>query len=245
MSDNDSRELVVLTVAGAVAVGLLGATVVLLSGKQQHASAPAPVPVPVMVEPIKINWLGGPSDANIKALAYMFASENDSASPLVWALQALCANNFSRQLARKNSRISSIADMLQSGIDKSQVPHRRVYNLGWGRQWDKKTKIVRFAATDRGRDPLSITWPKFEMAARLLANRIDIAALKGRRGESAPEPREWISINSFLQYESFGEIVQRQAGDAAEKDPDVVVASWGKTRLVASVEGLRFFAVGT
>lgn len=228
----------VFTGLGTVA----GVAALILGGSPARVDEQVPLPLPPA--PLPLRWLGGPSRDNIDALAFMFATENDDASLLVWTLQALAANNFARQLARSHKQIASIADMLRSGVDKSRKPYKRLYNLGWGRQYDKKTKITRFAGTERGLKPLSIAWPKFELAERLLANRINISELRGRRGESMPPRSEWTQINSFLEYENFGEIVQRQAGDSAETNPDAVVASWGNARLVCSVEGLRFFAVG-
>ena len=56
-----------------------------------------------------------------------------------------------------------------------------------------------------------------------------------------PAESDWQRMTSFLQYEGFGETVLRQAGDDAETDPDKVIASWGSPRLIASVEGVRFY----
>lgn len=224
----------VYPVAMLAGLGGLAATAAILLNR----GPPAPS-VPTGPPP-RTQWLGGAVRENIDGLAFMFASENDDASLLVWTLQALAANNFAKQLARTHPQIRSIADMLRSGVQ-----HKiRLYNLDWGAQYDKNKKIKRWAGTSRGREPLSVAWPKFELAERLLASRIDFAELRGRRGERMPPAREWSRINSFLQYEHFGEIVQRQAGEAAETDPDVVVEGWGRNRLVSSVEGLRFYAVG-
>mgnify|MGYP000747687817 CR=1 FL=1 len=191
-----------------------------------------------------IQWLGGSSRLNIDGLAFMFATENDDGSLLLWALQALSANNFARQLARTDRRIDSIGSMLQSGLIKTQRPYRRVYDLGWGRQYDKVTRITRWAGTARGLSPLTVSWVKFEFAEKLLTNRVDFLKLVGKRGETMPPSAEWTQINSFLQYEGFGRIVQKQAGAGAEQDPDKVIASWGSPRLVIAAEGLRFFAAG-
>lgn len=246
MSDTKTPSWVV-PLAAFAGLGTMAATTAALIflGREHRAVPNTPAPVeqmPAVAPPLR--WFGGPSRDNIDALAFMFATENDDASPLVWTLQALAANNFARQLGRTHKQITSIADMLRSGIDKSTKPYKRLYNLGWGLQYDKIRKITRFAGTTRGLKPLSVTWPKFELAERLLVNRVKFDELRGRRGESMPPSSEWMRINSFLQYENFGEIVQRQAGDGAEKDPNVVVASWGTSRLISSVEGLRFFAVG-
>ena len=35
----------------------------------------------------------------------------------------------------------------------------------------------------------------------------------------------------------------RQAGEDAENNPDKVLASWGSPRLIASVEGVRFYGI--
>lgn len=234
----------VFPLAALAGLGTITATMAALVLKRQPQTAAKASPIAVSAVELPLRWFGGPSRENIDALAYMFATENDDASLLVWTLQALAANNFARQLARSHHQIASIADMLRSGIDKSKKPYKQLYGLDWGPQYDKAKKITRFAGTTRGRQPLSVTWPKFELAERLLVNRINFAELRGRRGETMPPSREWMRINSFLEYENFGEIVQRQAGDDAEKNPDVVVASWGNARLVSAVEGLRFYATG-
>lgn len=235
----------VFPLAALAGLGTIAATTAaLISMRQSRTAAVKGSPVAVSQVELPLRWVGGPSRENIDALAYMFATENDDASLLVWTLQALAANNFARQLARSHHQITSIAAMLRSGIDKSKKPYKRLYGLDWGPQYDKEKKIQRFAGTTRGKRPLSVTWPKFELAERLLVNRINFAELRGRRGETMPPSWEWIRINSFLEYENFGEIVVRQAGDDAEKNPDVVVASWGNARLVSAVEGLRFYATG-
>jgi hypothetical protein len=190
-----------------------------------------------------VDWFGGSSRENVDGLAFMFASENEHASLLVWALQALAANNFARQLARTRPRIRSIADMLKSGVKGPKGAKVRLYGLDWGKQYDKATGIKRFASTARGRERISVTWPKFEMAERLLSNSIDLYSLRGHRGELVPPVADWRRVNSFLQYENFGEIVQRQVGDSGEHTPESVLDDWGNARLIASVEGIRFYEV--
>ena len=92
-----------------------------------------------------------------------------------------------------------------------------------------------------GRKPMAVSWRYYEFAQRLLENKVNLAALKGRRGESMPELPEWTRITSYLQYERFAETVIRQAGDDAETDVDKLLEKWGKPRLVADVEGVRFY----
>lgn len=228
-------------------VGTLAAAGALLLTRRKHEEPPVlDLPAP------RIEWLGGMTRPNLDALAFLFASENPNASLLVWALQALSANNFARQLAHSDRRITSIRDMLQSGIEKKTIKlpsgiekktRKRFYELGWGRQYDKERHITRWGATSAGRTPLKVQWHFFEMAERLLLNRVEFQELRGKRGETMPPSREWTRMNSFLQYEEFGETVIRQAGEDAETDPDVVAAKW-KARLVISIEGLRFYATG-
>lgn len=186
-----------------------------------------------------LDWLGGDTHKNIEALGFLFASENETGSHLLWALQAMAANNFARNLVRSRPRIRSIADMLQSGVNKET--RRRLYDLGWGPQYDRKTKVNRWASTSRGMQPTQVSWRFLEFAERLLKNRIVLSGLVGKRGERMPSAQVWGRISSFLQYEGFAEIVRRQAGSDAESDPDVVVRSWGQPRLLASVEGVRFY----
>lgn len=226
--------LALLLGAGTIAAG---AAALVLGGRKPARPAPAPEPVSARLE-----WFGGVTRFNLDALAFLFASENENASLLVWALQALAANNFARQLGRTRPRIRSIGDMLQSGVEKKTK--QRFYALGWGPQYDRVTKITRWGATNAGRTPLRVNWRFFEAAERFLLNKIDLTSLHGKRGEEIPPPYEWMRINSFLQREHFGETVIRQAGPDAEQDPAKVVAQWGKPRLVASVEGLDFYATG-
>lgn len=234
-SDNSGFWIPLALVAGA---GTLAAAAAALVGSGKRTPAPPESSPPSML----IEWFGGVSRRNIDALAFVFASENESASLLVWALQALAANNFAKQLGRAHKRIVSIGDMLQSGIDKGSG--KRLYDLEWGPQYDKARKITRWASTSAGRAPLRVNWMKFEMAERLLLNRVNFTELRGKRGEHMPPLSEWTRINSFLQYEGFGETVIRQAGPDAETDPEAVLSRWGAPRLVASVEGIRFYAPG-
>lgn len=236
-SDSSGLWIPLALVAGAGTLAAAAAVLVGSGSKKTPAPAsPLPPPSP------RIDWFGGVSRSNIDALAFMFASENESASLLVWTLQALAANNFARQLGRRRKQITDLASMLQSGVDKGSG--RRLYSLGWGLQYDKAKRIKRWAATEAGRTPLRVNWMKFEMAERLLLNRVNYTELRGKRGETMPPWPEWTQINSFLQYEGFGETVIRQAGPDAETDPEVILAQWGSPRLVASVEGVRFYAPG-
>jgi hypothetical protein len=188
-----------------------------------------------------IAWFGGASRDNIDGLAFMFASENANGSLLLWTLQALAANTFAKQLGRAHSQVRSIADMLKSGFNKAT--RKRVYSLPWGPQYDKVTKIKRWAATTEGRHPTAVGWRYFEFAERLLKNQIALTELRGRRGETMPSQSDWHLMTSFLQYEGFGETVRRQAGEDAETDPEKVLESWGSPRLIASVEGVRFYGI--
>jgi hypothetical protein len=186
-----------------------------------------------------IDWFGGVIRKNVDALGFLFASENETGSHLLWALQAIAANNFARNLARSRPQIRSIADMLQSGVNKQT--RRRFYELGWGPQYDRQTRITRWAATSKGSMPMQVSWRYLEFAERLIRNQIDLSALTGKRGERLPGAQQLRRMSSFLQYEGFAETVQRQAGTDAESNPDVVVQSWGQPRLLASVEGVRFY----
>ncbi len=182
------------------------------------AGAKAPAPAPELASLPAISWFGGASRANIDALAFMFASENEKGSLLLWALQGLAANNFAKQLGRAHAQVQSIADMLKSGISK--VTRKRLYALPWGLQYDKATKIKRWAATSEGLHANRVGWRFFEFADRLLKNQIPLAELRGRRGESMPQEEVWHRMTSFLQYEGFGETVLRQAGEEAETDAE-------------------------
>ena len=149
------------------------------------------------------------------------------------------ASTFAKQLGRAHAQVKSIADMLKSGIHKPT--RKRLYGLAWGPQYDKEAKIKRWAATSAGQKPGRVAWHFFEFAERLLKNQISLTDLRGRRGEAMPKEADWQRMTSFLQYEGFGETVLRQAGEDAETDPDKVIASWGSPRLIASVEGVRFY----
>lgn len=236
-TDSSGLWIPLALVAGA---GTLAAAAAMILGGGSRTPAPA-APLPPPPNP-PVDWFGGVSRSNIDALAFMFASENESASLLMWALQALAANNFARQLGRSRKQITDIASMLQSGVDKGSG--RRLYGLGWGPQYDKVKKITRWASTAAGRTPLRVNWTKFEMAERLLLNRVNYTELRGKRGETMPPWPEWTQTNSFLQYEGFGETVIRQAGPDTETDPAAVLSRWGGPRLVASVEGVHFYAAG-
>lgn len=222
----------------AVGTALAASAALVLGGGRSQPAEPRPEPEPSSP---KLEWFGGVNRFNVDALAFLFASENEDASLLVWALQALSANNFARQLGRTLPGIRSIGDMLQSGVNKKLK--QRYYKLGWGHQYDKETNITRWGATHKGKSPLKVAWRYFEMAERLLLNKIDFDTLRGRRGESMPPRYEWLRMNSFVQYEHFGETVIRQAGPEAETDMSKVVDKW-KPRLVISVEGLNFYATG-
>ncbi len=186
-----------------------------------------------------IAWMGGATRSNVDALRFMLASENPRHSLLVWALQSLAANNWTYLLSRKDPRIQSLRDMLQSGMDRHTK--KRLYDLNWGVQADRKSGIVRWASTHAGKQPSSVPWYITEFAERILTNRLDLHALHGRRGEVMPPEPDWLQITSFLQYEGFAETVRVQVGNDSETDPDKVVKRWGNPRLIASVEGIRFY----
>jgi len=234
-----SGAAVPLLLAG-LGVALATGAALVIGGGAKSRTEPAPTAEPS--QPIKLDWFGGVSRFNIDALAFLFATENENASLLVWALQALAANNFARQLGRTRPKIRSIGDMLQSGVNKKLK--KRFYSLGWGLQYDRSTNITRWGGTTAGTNPLAVNWRYFEAAERFLLNKIKLDELHGKRGESMPPKSEWLRINTFLQHERFGETVIRQAGPDAETDPSKVVAEWGKPRLVIAVEGLHFYASG-
>jgi hypothetical protein len=226
--------------------GTAATAAALLLGTNKPSTAPAgdaiksPPASPSPPLP-SIAWFGGASRANIDGLAFMFASENANGSLLLWTLQALAANTFAKQLGRAHSQVKSIADMLKSGINKAT--RKRLYALPWGPQYDKATKIKRWAATTEGRQPSAVGWRFFEFAERLLKNQIALTDLRGRRGEKMPPESDWHLMTSFMQYEGFGETVLRQAGEDAETDPEKVLERWGSPRLIASVEGVRFYGI--
>lgn len=226
--------------------GTAATAAALLLGTTKPGTAPAgdvikPAPASATPPLPSIAWFGGASRDNIDGLAFMFASENGNGSLLLWTLQALAANTFAKQLGRAHSQVRSIADMLKSGFNKAT--RKRVYSLPWGPQYDKATKIKRWAATTEGRPPTAVGWRYFEFAERLLKNQIALTELRGRRGETMPSQSDWHLMTSFLQYEGFGETVRRQAGEDAETDPEKVLESWGSPRLIASVEGVRFYGI--
>ena len=216
----------------------------LLLGSSQPTPAPARGSgAPALSAPSLpvVSWFGGASRENIDALAFMFASENANGSLLLWSLQALAANNFAKQLGRAHAQVQSIADMLKSGVNKAT--RKRLYALPWGLQYDKATKIKRWAATSEGLHAGRVGWRFFEFAERLLQNQVPLTELRGKRGELMPPEAVWHRMTSFLQYEGFGETVLRQAGEEAETDPDKLLERWGSPRLFASVEGVRFYGV--
>jgi hypothetical protein len=88
---------------------------------------------------------------------------------------------------------------------------------------------------------MSVGWRFTEFAERLLRGRLQLELLRGKRGETLPPLRTLMRITSFLQYENFGEIVLRQAGEGAETDPNVVIQSWGNPGLLYEIEGIRFY----
>jgi len=225
--------------------GTAATAAAMLLGTSKPSTAPAgggPIEPRTPSTPLPvISWFGGASRDNIDALAFLFASENAKGSLLLWALQALAANTFAKQLGRAHRQIHSIADMLRSGIHKET--RKRLYGLSWGLQYDKATKIKRWAATTEGLHPSGVGWRFFEFAERLLKNQIALTELRGRRGETMPPESDWHLMTSFLQYEGFGETVLRQAGEDAETDPEKVLERWGSPRLIASVEGVRFYGI--
>ena len=228
--------LLPVALVGAAAAGVAA----VVGTSKPSAVPPANKQTPAAPLPT-IAWFGGASRANIDGLAFLFASENEHGSLLLWALQALAANTFAKQLGRAHAQVKSIADMLKSGIHKPT--RKRLYGLQWGSQYDKEAKIKRWAATSAGQHPGRVAWHFFEFAERLLKNQIALHELRGRRGEAMPKESNWERMTSFLQYEGFGETVLRQAGEEAETDPDKVLASWGSPRLIALVEGVRFYGV--
>ena len=236
MASKDGRWMWLLPVA---LVGTAAAGAAVLVGTSKPSTVP-PSDKPALAASLpSIVWFGGASRENIDALAFLFASENEHGSLLLWTLQALAANTFAKQLGRAHAQVKSIADMLKSGIHKPT--RKRLYGLAWGPQYDKEAKIKRWAATSAGQQAGGVAWRYFEFAERLLKNQIALLDLRGRRGESMPKESDWQRMTSFLQYEGFGETVLRQAGEDAETDPDKVLASWGSPRLIASVEGVRFY----
>ena len=226
--------LLPMALVGAAAAGFAA----VVGTSKPSAVPPANKQTPAAPLPT-IAWFGGASRENIDGLAFLFASENEHGSLLLWALQALAANTFAKQLGRAHAQVKSIADMLKSGIHKPT--RKRLYGLQWGPQYDKEAKIKRWAATSAGQHSGRVAWHFFEFAERLLRNQIALGELRGRRGETMPPESDWQRMTSFLQYEGFGETVLRQAGEEAETDPDKVLASWGSPRLIASVEGVRFY----
>lgn len=224
-------------VAGAVLAVAGGSLLALSAGG--GSTAPSPTPSVPNAEPEPIVWLGGPVRDNVDGLAYMLASENPDQSLLLWALQAIAANNWAKLLRAARHPIHNIGDMLRSGVIKKT--RKRSFNLAWGPQFDKSTKMVRWAATTAGTKPTSVDWRFFEFAERMLAGRIDLTELQGRRGERLPQNSVLRRIHSFLQTERFGETVQRQTGSDEPGDLQSVLESWGDPRLLAAVDGVAFY----
>lgn len=215
------------TVLGGLVV--VGTTTVFMLASSGPAGGPWPR---------SIDWLGGDTADNRDALRFMLASENPRSSTLVWALQAIAANNWARLLARKHPQVRSLRDMLQSGVGPSK---RRLFDLGWGPQASRATGITRWASTSAGLHPQQVSPVLTGFARQLLENEVDFAALRGRRGELMPPPSEWPRIHSFLQYEGFAQIVRAQVGPSAESNPEHVIAAWGHPRRIAAVEGVYFY----
>lgn len=237
MGTTDRGNSLWLIPALLTAAGVAGVGVALVLGT---SARPADSPKTALsAPPVLVDWFGGASQQNIEALAFLFASENETGSLLLWALQALSANNWARLLAGKHPKVKSIADMLRAGIEKATK--RWHYGLDWGPQYDKPRKITRWAATTRGLAKSSVGWRYFEFAQRLLENRIPLDELRGKRGETMVPRAQWSTPVSFLQYEGFGETVQRQAGEGADTDVETVLRRWHTPPLIASVEGVRFY----
>ena len=188
--------------------------------------------------PVRIDWLGGNTAENRDAVRFLLASENPRSSALVWALQALAANNWAHLLARKHAQVRSLCDMLQAGRGSSK---QWLFRLGWGPQANRTTGVIRWASTSAGLHPEQVSPVITAFARQLLDNQVDFGALRGRRGERMPPIADWSRIHSFLQYEGFAQIVRAQVGPGAETDPEKVLAAWGHPRRMAAVEGVHFY----
>ena len=138
--------LLPVALVGAAAAGL----VAVVGTSRPSTEPPADKQPPPAALP-NILWFGGASRENIDGLAFLFASENEHGSLLLWALQALAANTFAKLLGRAHPQVKSIADMLRSGIHKPT--RKRLYGLAWGPQYDKGARITRWAATTAGQHP--------------------------------------------------------------------------------------------
>jgi hypothetical protein len=218
-------------VAGVAIAGTIGGVLLAL-----RLAKPSAKPVtPVQPQNYGTEWFGSPAD-NADAIAAMIASENPEGSYLLWSLQAAAANNFARRLGRAYpSYIKSIGDMLQSGIVKGKG--QRLFALGWGPQYNPQTNVTRFASTSAMRRGIPRRFTDFALA--LIQGRLDIWALRGRRGEALPKGADPRQITSFLQIAHFAATVRAQGG--GESDPAKVVARWGNPPLIVEVEGVRFY----
>lgn len=218
-------------VAGVAIAGTIGGVLLAL-----RLAKPSAKPVtPVQPQSYGTEWFGNPAD-NADAIAAMIASENPEGSYLLWSLQAMAANNFARRLGRAYpSYIKSIGDMLQSGIVKGKG--QRLFALGWGPQYNPKTHVTRFASTSAMQRGVPRRFTDFALA--LIQGRLDIWALRGRRGEALPRSADPAQITSFLQIAHFAAVVKAQGG--GESDPAKVVARWGNPPFIVEVEGVRFY----
>lgn len=181
-----------------------------------------------------VAWYGGTGSDNREAIGWMLASENPHSGRLVWFLQALTANNVARARARLG--IHSIREMLQSGVRNGHMEQ----GLGWGAQYDKETHVTRFASTSAA---LKRKGPPPQIAAfveEIFLGLIDPADLRGAAGEKPPPRDEWGSITSYLQHKNFDQVVAAQLGHKGKTEAQVV-ESWGHPRLLADVEGVRFY----
>ncbi|MFO0577598.1 MAG: hypothetical protein U1A78_26640 [Polyangia bacterium] len=200
---------------------------------------PSAPPPPMISAGVRANgsiaWLG-PRPDNFEALRFMLASENPERSTLVWALQAIAANNWAHRVARVAPAVRSIRDMLQAG----SVKKKYTTGIGYGPQAERVKGIVRWAATSAALDGRRIAPAIDEFTSRLLSGQVDLAALRGRKGERMPSPKEYAQIISFLQADGFDDIVDRQIGPGDYKVEDKIEA-WGNPPLIVEVEGIRFY----
>lgn len=228
----DGRQSNVGTVVAGVAIaGTIGAVILAMRSAKPSAKAVSPV----NQQNYGTEWFGNPAE-NADAIAALVASENPEGSYLLWSLQAAAANNFARRLGRAYpSYIKSIGDMLQSGIVKGKG--QRLFALGWGPQYNPQTNVTRFASTSAMRRGIPRRFTDFALA--LIQGRLDIWALRGRRGEALPKGADPRQITSFLQIAHFAATVRAQGG--GESDPAKVVARWGNPPLIVEVEGVRFY----
>ena len=131
-----------------------------------------------------IAWMGARAD-NFEALRFMLATENPDRSLLVWALQAIAANNWTHRVARVAPKVRSIKDMLQAGA----VAKKYTTGIGYGPQAVRSKRIVRWAGTTAAIDGRRIAPAIDEFTSRLLSGQVDLSALRGRKGERhAPAP---------------------------------------------------------